>query len=129
MEEEVWDKYKVEGSKKRGLQKQRQPAGMEACAKKQEVQDAQMGRKLLGKNLRLVQLIQLAASAKQAGGVNGRRRDEAAAKNEEYEAFDEENRSKGRMGCWRQTEKAWIHPGWEDTMQEWYGWLENEKGR
>ena len=21
-------------------------------------------------------------------------------------------------------EKAWIHPGWEDTMQKWYEWLE-----
>ena len=20
-------------------------------------------------------------------------------------------------------EKAWIHPGWEDTMQKWYEWL------
>ena len=25
-------------------------------------------------------------------------------------------------------EKAWIHPGWEDTMQTWYEWKEtNEK--
>ena len=23
-------------------------------------------------------------------------------------------------------EKAWIHPGWEDTMQKWYDCLENE---
>ena len=31
-------------------------------------------------------------------------------------------------------EKAWIHPGEEDTMQKWYGWLEemrknDEKGK
>ena len=24
-------------------------------------------------------------------------------------------------------EKAWIHPGCEDTMQKWYGWLEELK--
>ena len=24
-------------------------------------------------------------------------------------------------------EKAWIHPGWEDTMQKWYEWLEKMK--
>ena len=24
-------------------------------------------------------------------------------------------------------EKAWIHPGWEDTMQKWYEWLEEMK--
>ena len=26
-------------------------------------------------------------------------------------------------------EKAWIHTGWEDTMQEWYKWLEEMKKR
>ena len=24
-------------------------------------------------------------------------------------------------------EKAWIHAGWEDTMQKWYKWLEEMK--
>ena len=24
-------------------------------------------------------------------------------------------------------ERAWIHPGWEDTMQRWYEWLEKMK--
>ena len=43
-------------------------------------------------------------------------------------------RSKGRMDArnrWWVTEilatdceKAWIHTGWEDTMQKWYEWLE-----
>ena len=36
MEEEVLDKYKVKDSKKRGLQRQRLPAEMEARAKKQK---------------------------------------------------------------------------------------------
>ena len=22
------------------------------------------------------------------------------------------------------SEKAWIHTGWEDTVQKWYDWLE-----
>ena len=98
-----------------------------------------MERRLLGKNLRFVQRVQLAASAKQAGGVNGRRRDEAAAMNEDYEGFDEEDQIKGRMDAesrWWVTallaadcEKAWIHPGWEDTMQKWYDWLEKMQKR
>ena len=24
-------------------------------------------------------------------------------------------------------DKAWIHPGWEDTMQKWWDWLETRK--
>ena len=46
-------------------------------------------------------------------------------------------RSKGRMDAesrWWVTEllaadceNAWIHPGWEDTMQMWYEWLEKMK--
>ena len=24
-------------------------------------------------------------------------------------------------------EKDWLHAGWEDTMQKWYDWLEDEK--
>ena len=70
---------------------------MEACAKKQEVQNTKVV--LLGKNLRFVQRVQPAASAKQAGGDNGRRRDEAAAKNGGYERFDEVNQIKRKNGC------------------------------
>ena len=46
-------------------------------------------------------------------------------------------RSRGRMDAesrwWvaellaADCEKAWIHPGWEDTMQKWYEWLEKMK--
>ena len=46
-------------------------------------------------------------------------------------------RSKGRMDAksrwWfpellvADCEKAWIHTGWEDTMQKWYNWLEEVK--
>ena len=92
---------------------------------------------MLGKNLRFVQRVQLAASAKQAGGVNGRRRDEAAAKNVFYEGFDSENQIKRKEDAesrWWVTEllaadceKAWIHTEWEDTMQKWYKWLEEMK--
>ena len=64
---------------------------MEASAQKQETQNHKLGKRLLGKNLRLVQRIQFAAAAKQAGGVNRRRRDEAAAKNEDYERYVREN--------------------------------------
>ena len=65
MEEEVLDKYKVEDSKREAY-RGRGTAGMEACTKKQKIQDTKVERRLLGKNLRLVQRIQLAASAKHA---------------------------------------------------------------
>ena len=51
---------------KRGLQRQRFSTGMEACTKKQQIQDTKVEVRLLGKNLRLVQRIQPAASAKLA---------------------------------------------------------------
>ena len=95
---------------------------MEAGAQKQEKQHKKVVRRLLGQNLRLVQRIQLAAAAKQAGGVGERRRrrDEAAAKNENYERSDNEiqvRRKNGRSRWWvsellaADCEKAWIHPG------------------
>ena len=74
---------------------------MEACAKKQEVQDAKMERSLLGKNLRLVQRVHCSVWTKKL-------------------------RSKGRMDAenrwWvaellvADCETAWIHPGWEDII-------------
>ena len=45
-------------------------------------------RRLLGKNFLPVQRIQIAASAKQAGGANRRGGDEAAAKDGYYERSD-----------------------------------------
>ena len=36
----------------------------------------------------------------------------------------------GSLNFWRQiVKKAWIHTGWEDTMQKWYKWLEEMKKR
>ena len=48
------DQYKVEENKKMCLQRNRLPSGMEACTKKQEVQNTEVERRLLGKNIRLV---------------------------------------------------------------------------
>ena len=42
MKEQVLDKYKVEDSKREALPRQRLFLGMEACTKKQEVQDTKM---------------------------------------------------------------------------------------
>ena len=50
-----------------------------------------MDRRLLGKNISLVQRVQLAATAEQAGGAGGSRRDEATTENEDYEGSDEED--------------------------------------
>ena len=67
-------------------------------AQKQEIHNKKVVRRLLGKNLRLVQRVHLAAAVKQAGGVGGRRRDEAAAKNEDYERSDKENQIQRKNG-------------------------------
>ena len=107
---------------------------MEKGAQKQELQNKNVGRRLLGKIFLFVSRIQLAASTKQAGGVNGRRREEAAAKNSDYER-SRKIRSKRRMDAenrwWvseslaEDCEKVWIRTGWEDTLQRWYNWLED----
>ena len=98
MEEEVLDKYKVKDSEREACKGRGRPAGVEAWAQKQEIQNKKVVRRLLGKYLRLVLRVQLAASAKQAGGVNGRRRDEAAAKNGDYERSCKENQIKRKHG-------------------------------
>ena len=51
------------------------PWNGEGCVS-QEQQNKKVARRLLGKTFLFVSSIQLAASAKIAGGVNGRRRDE-----------------------------------------------------
>ena len=86
---------------------------MEACAQKQTIWNKKVERRLLGKNLHLGQRLQPAASAEQAGGVNRRRRDEAAASDEDYEGFDEcfsDQKEEwtlktdgGLLSCWWQT--------------------------
>ena len=54
------------------------------------------GQRLLGKNLCLVQRVQLAANTKQTGGAGGSGRDEAATENEDCEGSDEEDQIKKR---------------------------------
>ena len=64
--------------------------------------------------------------------TDGRRRDLAAEKNEDYEGLTMKIRSKGRMDAERRwwltelpaavCEKAWLHPGEEETMHKWYAW-------
>ena len=94
---------------------------------------------MLGKNFLLFQRVQLAATAKQAGGVDGRRGDEAAAKNGYHERSEKENQIKRKNGCPEpmvaaDTEEAWIHPGGEDAVLKWFELLEklnkeDEKGK
>ena len=96
---------------------------MEAGAQKQEVKNKKVERRLLSKSLRLVHRVQPATTAKEAGGVGGRRRDEAAEKNEYYEGSNKENQIKkeewtlradgGLLSCWRQTlrKRASIQDG------------------
>ena len=62
---------------------------MEEGAQKQEIQKIRKWRDYR---------TQLAASAKQAGGGNGRGRDDAAAKNDDFEGSDKENKVKMKNG-------------------------------
>ena len=127
MEVEVLDKYKVEDSKREAFKGRSAQLEWRRGAQKQERQNKKVERRLLGQNLRLVQRTQLAATARQAGGVGGRRgRDESAAVI--MKDLTKKIRSKGRMDAesrwWvsellaADCEKAWIHPGCEDTMQK-----------
>ena len=63
MEEEVLSKYKVEESNKEAFQGRSAVLEWRAVRKKQEIQNEKVRKRLLGKTF----LIQLAASAKQAG--------------------------------------------------------------
>ena len=72
---------------------------MEKSTKKQEIYNFKVVSRLLGKNFILVYRIQLAAFAKQAGGVNRRGGDEAAAKDGYHERSDKENQIKRKDGC------------------------------
>ena len=87
IQEEVLDKHKVEESKREVFR------GGGALLEWRRVRKNKKYRrrkweKTAGQEFFFVLRLQLAASAKQAGGVNGRRRDEAAAKNDEYERSD-----------------------------------------
>ena len=97
MEVEALDKYKVEDSKREAFRGRGGP-WTGRVRRNKEIQNKKVERRLLGKNFLLVQRMQLAASAKQAGGVNGRRRDNAEAKNEDYERSDKENQVKRKNG-------------------------------
>ena len=98
MEEAVLNKYKGEESKKEAFEGRGAPLDWRGVRKNKKYRRKKVMRRLLGKNFLFVQRIQLPASAKQAGGVNGRGRDEAAAKNDDYERSDEENQIKRKKG-------------------------------
>ena len=133
MEEEVLDKYNVEESKKRLSEELVPPWNGGGYAKRRDTEQGNW-EKLLGKNFLPVQRMQLAAAAKQAGGVGERRRRERM---KTVKNLTKKIRSKGRMEAesrwWvcellaADCEKACKHPGWEETMQNWYEWLEKMK--
>ena len=87
-----WTSSRLRTVKERRLEAEA-PAGVEIGAQKQEILNKEVECRLLGKNLCFFQRVQLAATGKQAG-VDGRRIDEAAAKNEDYEGSDKENQIK-----------------------------------
>ena len=93
MEAEVLDRYKIEDSKRDAF-KGGGSVGMEDGTQKRETLNQKMERRLLGKNLCFVQRVQLAATAEQAGGAGGSRRDVAATENEDYAGSDEEDQVK-----------------------------------
>ena len=127
MEEEVLDKYKVEESKREAFRGRGAPLGME-----KSMRDKTVGRRLSGTNFLFVQRIQTAASAKQAGGANGRGRDEAAAKNGDHARSEKENQIKRKdpttvgvsRSCLRRIVRK--HGPTQDgriPCTKWYEWL------
>ena len=93
------NKYKVEESNREAFKGRSAPLECKRVRKNKKYSISKVVRRLPGKILLLVWTIQLAASAKQAGGVNGRRGEEAAAKNGYHERSDEENQIKRKGGC------------------------------
>ena len=75
---------------------------MEEGAQKQEIQNKKVRRRLLDKNFSFLLKKQLAASAKQTGRVVGRRRDEAAATNDDCERSDKEIKVERKKGRYKQ---------------------------
>ena len=93
------NKYKVEESNKETFTGRSAPLEWRRVRKNQTIQNKKVERRLLGKNFLLVLRIQLAASAKQAGGVDRRGGDKAAAKNGYHEKSDKEIQIKRMNGC------------------------------
>ena len=111
---------------------------MEKGAQKQETQNKKVARRLLGKTFLLF--------FKKYNLQRLQSKQEESTEEEEMKQqqrmkimkdLTKKIRSKGRMNAknrwwvaeiWAaDCEKAWIHTGWEDTMQKWYNWLEEMK--
>ena len=71
---------------------------MEKSTQEQKIHNKKVVRRSLGENFLLVQKIEFAASAKQAGGVY-RRGDEAAAMDDYHERSGKENQIRRKHGC------------------------------
>ena len=93
-----WTSTRSKKAKERHSEVEVLPENDGGCKKKQEIQNKKMERRLLGRNLLFVQRIHFAADAKQSGRVTGSRRDEAVAKDENYEGFYKENQIKRKNG-------------------------------
>ena len=89
MEEEVQDKYKVEESKREACRGRGALLEWRRVRKKQEIQNKNVERRLLGKHFLLDKRIQLTEFAKQTRGVDRRGGDEAAAKDGYHERSDQ----------------------------------------
>ena len=111
---------------------------MEAGAQKQERQNKKVGKKTAGP--------ESSPCSENTTSQRLQSKQEESAEEEEMKQqqrmkimkdLTQKIRSKGRMDAesrwWvaellaADCEKAWIHPGWEDTMQKWYEWLEKMK--
>ena len=81
MEEEVLDKYKVEESKREAFRGRGPSLEWRRVRKNKEYRKRLWEEDCWARNFLFVERVQFAASTKQAGGDNGRRRDEAVSKN------------------------------------------------
>ena len=96
-EEDVLVKYRKEESKREAWRGGSAPLEWRRVPKNKKYR-IRCREDCWASNFLFVHWKQLAASAKQAGGLNGRRRDQATAKNCDYERSDKENRIKRKNG-------------------------------
>ena len=99
MEEDVLDKYKVEKSERGTFKGRGTPLEWRRVRRNKRYKIRKWREDCWARIFSLLREIQLAAFAKQTGGVNRRGGDEAAAKDGYHERSDKENQIKSKDRC------------------------------
>ena len=121
IEGEVLDKYKIEDSTSEVFEGRGAPLEWRRVRRSQKYIMSKWTEDCWARSFAFVQRVQLAATATQAGGVGGRRREQQQRMKimKEWTLLADG----GLLSCWR----ADCENAWEDTMQKWYEWLEKSQ--